>query len=151
MLKSTYAIATRPIDEFRGWYRRSLIWTTARPYLYLRTTRDRRAIIGGGDVDFYDEAARDSLLPSKAMELELALHSMFPEMEFALAGAWAGTFGETPDSLARIGETDEMPGAYFALGYGGNGVAYSAIAAEIIRDAYLGKANSSAPLFRLDR
>jgi glycine/D-amino acid oxidase-like deaminating enzyme len=150
-LKSTYALATKPIDEFRGWHERSLLWTTKRPYLYLRTTRDSRAVIGGGDIDFHDEETRDALLPEKEAELEVALRTMFPEMEFEVDCAWAGTFGETKDSLAYIGSPPGMPRAYFALGYGGNGIAYSAIAAEIIHDAYLGRPNEAARLFRFDR
>lgn len=150
-LKSTYAVATQPIMEFRGWPERCLIWTSARPYLYLRTTADARAVIGGEDIEAADDLARDVLLPAKTERLERELREMFPEMPFELACAWAGTFGETPDSLARIGETAEKPGAFFALGYGGNGILYSRIAAEIIRDACCGRENSMARLFRLDR
>jgi glycine/D-amino acid oxidase-like deaminating enzyme len=139
------------VSEFRGWPQRSLLWTTDRPYLYLRTTTDDRIIIGGGDVDFHDDEARDALLPAKAAGLESALRSLFPEIDFEVDCAWTGTFGETKDSLAYIGESYEMPGAYFALGYGGNGIAYSAIAAEIIRDLYLGEPNETARLFRFDR
>jgi len=53
--------------------------------------------------------------------------------------------------LAYIGETPDFPHAYFALGYGGNGITYSILAAEIIRDAILGKTNPYADLFRFDR
>ena len=150
-LKSTFAIATEPIADFQGWHERCLIWTSARPYLYLRTTADRRAIIGGEDIDFRDDQLRDALLPEKAAKLERSFRRMFPGIEFKLACSWAGTFGETNDSLARIGQSDRLPGAYFALGYGGNGITYSMIAAEIIRDACLGVENPAARFFRLDR
>jgi glycine/D-amino acid oxidase-like deaminating enzyme len=150
-LKGTFALATKPIGEFCGWHERSLLWTTARPYLYLRTTADNRAVIGGGDIDFHDAATRDALLPEKAAELEDSLRALFPEMQFEVDCAWAGTFGETKDSLAYIGTPPERPGAYFALGYGGNGIAYSGIAAEIICDSYFGKTNDAARLFRFGR
>lgn len=150
-LKSTYAIATKPLDDFPGWHERSLIWTTARPYLYLRTTADNRVVIGGGDIDFQNDGLRDSLLPAKTTILEKHLRSLFPAMEFELACAWAGTFGETKDSLARIGAPKDRPNTCFALGYGGNGITYSMIAAEIIREACLGRSHPWAPLFRLDR
>jgi glycine/D-amino acid oxidase-like deaminating enzyme len=94
---------------------------------------------------------RDALLPEKTVKLEAALHRMFPQIECELACAWTGTFGETEDSLACIGETSGQPGVHFALGYGGNGITYSAIAAQIIRDACLGEQNPQAHLFRLDR
>ncbi len=68
-------------------------------------------------------------------------------MEFEVAWAWAGTFGETKDSLARIGRVPGVPGAYVALSYGGNGVTYSILAADIIRDLHLGRTSQFAPLF----
>ncbi len=64
---------------------------------------------------------------------------------------WAGTFGETKDGLAYIGQIRQMPRCYFALGFGGNGITYSAIAAEIIREAMAGRQHSDAHLFRFDR
>ena len=44
-----------------------------------------------------------------------------------------------------------FPHAYFALGYGGNGITFSLIAAEIIRDNFLGKKNRDAHIFRFGR
>ena len=46
-LTSTWAIATEPVGSFAGWEDRCLIWETARPYFYLRTTADGRIIAGG--------------------------------------------------------------------------------------------------------
>ena len=57
----------------------------------------------------------------------------------------------TADGLPFIGPHPSFPRACFALGYGGNGITYSAIAAGIIRDAYLRMANPTARLFRFDR
>ena len=68
-----------------------------------------------------------------------------------MAYAWSGTFGETEDGLAYIGETPELPGVYFTLGYGGNGMTYSVIAAELIRDAFLGRPNPDAAIFSFER
>ena len=65
--------------------------------------------------------------------------------------AWAGTFGETVDGLPYIGAHPEWPCCQFALGYGGNGITFSALAAGIVRDAILGRANPHADLFRFDR
>jgi len=51
-LCSTYAIISKPIPQTKFWYRNALIWETADPYIYLRTTADKRIIIGGKDDDF---------------------------------------------------------------------------------------------------
>ena len=48
-LKSSFALVSEPIADFSGWWDRCLLWETAQPYCYLRTTDDGRfAIIGGG-------------------------------------------------------------------------------------------------------
>lgn len=150
-LKSTYALATAPIREFHGWHERALLWNTRRPYFYLRTTADDRAVIGGADVDFQDDEKRDALLPKKTDLLAHQLHALFPDLPFTVDCAWTGTFGETKDSMAYIGQPPWLPDTYFALGYGGNGITYSVLAAEIIRDLYLHRKNPLAEVFRFSR
>lgn len=150
-LKSSFALVTEPLAHFEGWWERCLLWETARPYLYLRTTDDGRAIIGGEDDPFRNPSRRDRLVPKKAERLAQRFCEMFPAIDLEIAYAWAGTFGETKDGLAYIGSVPELPSCYFALGFGGNGVTYSAVAAEIIRDAIQHRPNTEAHLFRFDR
>jgi glycine/D-amino acid oxidase-like deaminating enzyme len=64
---------------------------------------------------------------------------------------WAGTFAETADGLPYIGTVPEFPHGYFALGYGGNGITFSLVAARIIRDAFTGRPNADAGLFGFER
>ena len=128
-----------------------MIWELAQPYLYLRTTEDGRVIIGGEDEDFRDPARRDKMLPAKAEKLIERFRELFPDIALDMAFSWAGTFGETRDGLAYIGVHPDWPSSYFALGYGGNGITYALIAAEIIRDALCGRANDQAELFHFGR
>jgi glycine/D-amino acid oxidase-like deaminating enzyme len=150
-LKNSYALASEPLDHFEGWHDQCLIWETARPYFYLRTTPDGRAIIGGEDDSFHSPLKRDHSVERKSRKLAERFRAMFPAIDLEVAYAWGGTFGETKDGLAYIGATEEFPNAYFVLGYGGNGVTYSAVAAEIVRDLYLGKPNPDAALFSFER
>jgi glycine/D-amino acid oxidase-like deaminating enzyme len=150
-LISTYALASEPLRELSSWYDQCLIWETARPYLYLRTTGDSRVIMGGEDEDFRDPARRDRLLGRKTRKLQKRFAELFPHLDLEVAFAWAGTFGETKDGLAYIDQHPEWPNAYFVLGYGGNGITYSMLGAEIVRDAILGRPNPNADLFRFDR
>jgi glycine/D-amino acid oxidase-like deaminating enzyme len=111
-------------------------------HFYLRTTTDGRLMMGGEDEDFCDPDRRDRLLGRKGEKLQKKFHKLFPHLgEIQAAFVWAGTFGET----------SEFPNAYFALGYGGNGIVFSLIAAEIIQDAFLGQPNPEGELFRFDR
>jgi glycine/D-amino acid oxidase-like deaminating enzyme len=150
-LHSTYAVISEPVEQFPLWTDRCLIWETARPYVYLRTTQDDRILVGGCDTAFASDHAQDRLVERQAKLLVERFDTLFPETEFELAYSWAGTFGSTKDGLAYIGQTPEWPHAYFALGYGGNGITYSLVAAELITDHFLGRSNPDARIFRFDR
>jgi glycine/D-amino acid oxidase-like deaminating enzyme len=134
-LQSTYALASEPVADFPGWpVGLPVIWETGDAYLYLRTTRDHRVIMGGGDEPFRDPVARDRLLPRKVAALRRRFARFFPRIPLEVATAWAGTFGKTPDGLPFIGGHPAAPRTWFALGYGGNGITYSLLAAELFRD-----------------
>ena len=150
-LLSTYAIASEPVESFPGLYERSTIWETASPYLYIRTTTDNRIIVGGEDVNFFDEKKRDKLLSEKAKILQDKFQKMFPKITFKLSTVWTGTFAESEDSLPYIGVHKDFPGAFFSLGYGGNGTTFAAMASRIIPDLILGKDNNDADIFSFDR
>ena len=100
---------------------------------------------------FATDHRRDRLVQSKTEKLIRRFRCLFADAEFELAYSWAGTFGETKDGLAYIGRSPEHPDAYFALGYGGNGVTMSVIAAGLIADDYLGRDNPDAHIFRFGR
>jgi len=150
-LKSTYALISEPLPQVPGWQQQCLIWESGSPYLYLRTTAEGRIIVGGEDEDFVNAKRRDALICQKTRTLVRKFGRLFPDRPLEVAYAWAGTFGETKDGLAYIGVHARFPHAYFALGYGGNGITFSLIAAEIIRDSFLGRINHDAKLFRFGR
>lgn len=150
-LHSTYVLVSEPF-EGEIWHRDALIWETARPYLYLRTTPDRRVLVGGRDEPFYSPGKRDRLLNSKTQLLAKDFDKRFPNMAPILVDFnWAGTFAETADGLPLIGTVKARPHTIFALGFGGNGIVFSQIAGEIIRDMALGKKNADAHIFSFDR
>jgi glycine/D-amino acid oxidase-like deaminating enzyme len=151
LLRSTFAIASEPMQQKNFWYKNAIIWETARPYLYMRTTEDCRIILGGKDVDFSDPKRRDKLLNSKKTALEKTFCKLFPSIPFKTDFSWAGVFGTTKDGLPYIGSLRERPNTFFALGFGGNGILFSVIAAEMIRDALTRKRNPCKKIFSFDR
>jgi glycine/D-amino acid oxidase-like deaminating enzyme len=148
-LNSSYAFVSQPVKAER--LEPYLVWETARPYLYMRTTSDGRVLVGGEDVPFRNPKARDALLKRKTNKLHKRFLELYPDIPLEINYAWAGTFGETEDGLPYIGQTSDYPNAYFALGYGGNGITYSLIAAELIQAALLGKPQSDATIFSFER
>lgn len=60
---------------------------------------------------------------------------------------WAAAFGVTSDGLPIIGAVPGLQNVYAAMGYGGNGITFSQIAAEIISSEILGHKDSDSSLF----
>lgn len=151
-LHSTFALVTEPVAAFTGWSERCLVWESSRPYLYARTTSDDRIMVGGEDVPFRDPEHRDALVPAKCEKLFEKLRRLFPRIEMEPAYGWAGTFGETDDGLPYVGPHPRGDRrVHYALGYGANGMPFSAIAAEIVAAAIVGKRHRYQNTFAFDR
>lgn len=149
-LSSTYVFVSQPMKAKDLWKEKCLIWETARPYLYIRTTVDNRIMVGGFDEPFQDSKKRDALMEKKNKDIFKRFKKLFPESKIEVDFYWCGTFGGTKDGLPFIGEHKKHPNMYFALGYGGNGITFSVIAAEMIKDMYLDKYKEEN-IFKFDR
>lgn len=150
-LLSTYALVSHPVEEKQLWPERCLIWETKSPYFYMRTTSDNRMMIGGEDEEFQDPVKRDDLLRAKIKKLEKQFKKTYPEIPFETDMAWCGTFSSTDDGLPYIGTWPGKDRMFFALGYGGNGITFSMIAAQIIRNKLTDTKDERAELFKFDR
>jgi glycine/D-amino acid oxidase-like deaminating enzyme len=145
-LNSTYAIATKPQPD-RLWPGKSLIWEASDPYLYLRTTEDGRVICGGEDEPFQNEDRRDALIASKTRRLEKKLKQLFPQLDPTADFAWAGSFGVTTTSLPVIGALPGIKNGYGIMAFGGNGITFSTIAADLVTTLITGGKDPDADLF----
>lgn len=151
-LRSSYALVSEPYHQDVLWHENALIWETARPYLYMRTTKDRRVLVGGRDEKFSNPVARDRLLGRKTKALVRDFETLFPSLApLRVDYSWAGTFAETEDGLPYIGSVPEHPHTTFALGFGGNGITFSQIAAETIQGAAQGRVHPDAHIFGFGR
>lgn len=153
ILTTSYAIATNRVKDLSGWHDRCLIWETARPYLYMRTTLDDRIVVGGLDEHLLNPEDREVRLIHKSRKLLQEIEALFPELSpLKIDYSWASIFGSTHDGLPMIGPHPQYPHCYFLEGYGGNGTVYSMIAAEIIADILTGNSRSDdLELFSLTR
>jgi glycine/D-amino acid oxidase-like deaminating enzyme len=148
-VSSTWALATRPQPE-NLWPSCCLIWQAADPYLYLRTTPDGRVIAGGEDEEFSDEASRDRLIPAKIAAIRRKLSRLTPALDTTPDFAWAGCFGNSETGMPAIGPVPDRKRCFAVLGFGGNGITFSAIAAQLVSRAILGIPDPDANLFALD-
>ncbi|WHY94542.1 FAD-dependent oxidoreductase [Neobacillus cucumis] len=129
---STYTVTTNPVDRFSDWYNRTLIWETARPYLFMRTTRDNRIIIGGLDDNTTYHEDRDSKLIHKKNKLIEEFNKMFPAIQVQPEYYLAAFYGGTLDGIPIIGKYGEFPNSYFLFAFGDNGTVYSQLLSKII-------------------
>jgi glycine/D-amino acid oxidase-like deaminating enzyme len=124
-----------------------MMWEASEPYLYLRTTADGRVICGGEDEDFSDDGARDALIARKTRVLSRKLKALIPGIDATPDFAWTGAFGESATGLPTIDAVPGMASCWVALGYGGNGITYSRIAADVISGALAGRPDADADLY----
>ncbi|HWK42442.1 MAG TPA: FAD-dependent oxidoreductase [Croceibacterium sp.] len=146
-LLSTFVMATPPLEE-PPWRERAMIWEASDPYLYIRTCAQGRVIAGGADEQFHDEGRRNAMIESKAGTISARSAKLLGlERPLPIDRRWAATFGSSPDGLPAIGPAANMPAMWLAAGFGGNGIAFAALAAELLSSAIEGQADPDAACF----
>ncbi|NGM45889.1 FAD-binding oxidoreductase [Rhodobacter sp. SGA-6-6] len=145
---STWALASRPLAGLPPWMRDTIVWEAADPYLYFRTDETGRIIAGGEDEDAADSNADPGKLAEKAKVIARKLQDLTGVRVGRPAYAWSAPFGVTADGLPII---DRVPGydrCFAVMGFGGNGITFSVLAAQIVAAAIAGKPDPDADIFR---
>lgn len=151
----TYVLTTAPLstaERSRIGLPNVMVWDTERPYHYSRWTPDNRLLLGGGDRPVRSGARRAAQFSRTTRQLRADFNAIFPSLEeIELERGWEGLFAMTPDSLPYIGPHRYYPAHLFALGYGGNGMTFSLLAARILLEQWLGIQSTDHRLFRFGR
>ncbi|WP_252223367.1 MULTISPECIES: FAD-dependent oxidoreductase [unclassified Clostridium] len=149
---TAFNIATKPLDNFDGYYNKVLIRDNKEPYNYLRTTSDNRIIIGGEDINFIPDIYNKKQVSEKYSILEQRLKSMFPNIEnIDIEYKYCGAFTSTQDNLGFIGKDPKNKKLWFNLGYGANGILFAILGGIMLNKLYLGEIDENLKLFRVDR
>ena len=148
--EATDAVITKPLGESDIGDKDTVLWETRTAYLDVRTTENNRRIAGGQDGDHNNHRERDRVLPAKIKALVQDVQKLLG-LEVQPDFGWAGVFGSTKDTLGYIGEIKNLPRTYFIMGFGGNGILYSQIGAEIVRDSIKGRKNELKNVFGFNR
>jgi glycine/D-amino acid oxidase-like deaminating enzyme len=146
-LVSTWALASRPRLKRPKWLDKYLVWEGSDPYLYFRSTADGRVIVGGED----EEGDNAYASPAKARQKADTLRQKLLELTGIDLGtpefAWSAAFGITPNGLPMIGPAPGMQNVFVSMGFGGNGITFSQIAADLISAQILGHQDPDWDLF----
>lgn len=145
-LLSTFVMATAP-GTAPLWRENAMIWEASDPYLYIRTDADGRIISGGEDEDFSDACHRDALIGEKAGTIAAKTGALLGGEPLLVDRAWAATFGSSPDGLPAIGKAANMDRVWLSAGFGGNGIAFAALASELLASAFAGRDDPDAICF----
>ncbi|MBB3108533.1 glycine/D-amino acid oxidase-like deaminating enzyme [Paenibacillus phyllosphaerae] len=150
-MNRSFAMVTEPVAGRDPWHQKWLLWETARPYLYIRTTADNRIVAGGLDQESivpYNSPAQIVKYVGKLYEQVQALvGDLLPPAEYQ----WNALFAGSRDNLPFLGEDPARPGVYYVLGYGGNGDVYCMLGAKLILSKLSGEVHPAEDIVRLDR
>jgi glycine/D-amino acid oxidase-like deaminating enzyme len=144
---STWAMASKPARRRPDWLADTLVWEASDPYLYLRMDREGRIIAGGEDEADATAHEDSKKLERKSAILTAKLRRLLPDVDFTIDYIWAGAFGSSATGLPSIGPVEGMDHTWAVMGFGGNGITYSAIAAEIVSTEVRGKQDPDSDLY----
>ena len=152
-MRHTFVLATHPLtrrDRLEVGLGPVMLWDTERPYHYVRWTPDHRLLLGGADRPARPRVK--TLFSEGARELRDYFETHLPALaSVGIDYAWEGLFAITPDGLPYIGPHLRYPRHAFALGYGGNGMTFAWMAAQILLEQWKGIASSDHQLFGFNR
>lgn len=145
-ITSTWALASEPGVARPDWLDDMLVWEGSDPYLYFRSATNGRIIAGGEDEDGADGWRDADRMPGKLARIVEKLGDL-TGMKVTPAYGWAAPFGNTTDGLPIIDRVPGMAHTHAVMGFGGNGITYSMIAAQIVAARIAGRPDPDEDLF----
>lgn len=145
---SPSALASEPINTLPDWMRDTIVWEAAEPYLYFRTDEAGRIIAGSEDGNTPDTNSDPKKLAKKARTIAQKLRDLTSVKIGKPAYTWSALFSFTDDGRPII---DPVPGferIFSIMGFGGNGITFSMIGAQIIVGVIASKPDPDAEIFR---
>ena len=124
---------------------------TGSPLTDTRTLRHYYRLLPDNRLQIGSRAAitgRDAANPAHLQALKEGMYRKFPALRgVELDYSWWGWVDVSHDMMPRITAMPDLPGAFYALGYGGNGVMYSAQAGRRMAQLVAGQAVPELPIF----
>ena len=131
----SYIIATEPLDENLAHElspNNRMIFDFKHFLNYFRLSDDNRMVFGGRAA-FMPETQKSVRRSADILAREMT--QVYPQLKSTkVEYAWGGTLGFTFDLMTHVGQMD---GIYFALGYGGHGVAMGTYLGKTVAESIL--------------
>lgn len=149
-INRTYAFSSKALEK-SPWKDEVMVWETQDPYLYFRTTKNKRIVAGGADEEIGVVVENENIIYQKTEDIAQQIKKLFSDLDFEVEYRWDALFGNSKDGIPFIGRDPEFSNKYYLLGYEGNGTCYSMAGAEIISDLIERKENPYEHIVRVDR
>lgn len=146
---STWALATAPRKSWPAWLKQTIVWEAADPYLYFRLDATGRLIAGGEDEDAAEKNSSQAVLHRKTTAIVDKLEQLTGFKLGKPTHSWGAPFSVTTDGLPIIDRVKGYDRVFAVMGFGGNGITFSMIAAQIVTSAIVGAPDADARLFAL--
>ncbi len=152
--KATYTSYVLEVSIPHGIIPEGLYEDEKNPYHYFRIDafpENDRLILGGED--HRAEISKKILPPEKSYNALLSfLDKLLPNIRYKVITKWDGGIIETIDGLPYIGSYSKTnKNTLVATGFSGNGMTYSAVAAQIFKDIIFKKENPYIQLYNAGR
>ena len=143
---SVFQIATQPLSqtqwELIGWSKRQGLYDMREMFSYLVLTAERRIIMGGSGVAYYDDDGLCSGNEKTLTEsIKKDLFAFFPQLAgLGIDHAWGGTTTYTLNRIPSVGVMGDHQNIYYGVGLS-EGVPTTQTFGRIIADLMAGDSN----------
>lgn len=158
-LYKTFTIVSQPLIDKEYLKKRNVNFTArdiVEPNHYLRFDNEGRIIFTGENTKFtqkfLDKKYMNNLSNDKYKKLSNYLNKLFNnEYTIPIEYTYNSTYVGTKDNLPIIDEIPDMPNCFCNLGFGSNGILYSAMGASMLKNAVNGLYTKDMNMFKINR
>ena len=155
-LYRNFTIVSGKKDELKNLDHKFVAKDMQEPCHYIRFTDTGRVICSGEDVKLTDKFNDTKYLNNVAKDKYKKLYSYIQKtlpmsQNLSVDYAFNSIIADTKDNLPIIDEMPGMPNCFCNLGFGVNGILYSAIGGNILKDAIKGFYTKDMNLFKIIR
>lgn len=155
-LNRAFTLVSEPIPELKKYTINFIAKDNLEPQHYFRFTSNNRIICGGESVKltgkYMDSKYLNSISNDKYKKLFNFMNKTLYNLdEIPIEFAFNSVYASTKDGLPIIDEIPGMSNCFCNLGFGTNGIIYSLIGADMLKDAIKGFYTKDMNIFKINR
>lgn len=155
-LYKTFTIVSKPIEKLKNFNTNFTARDNFESSHNLRFAPNNRIIYSGEEIKFNDKLMDNKYLKNVSLDKYKKLFNSLQKTlygidEIPIEFAFNSTVANTKDSLPIIDEMPNMPNCFCNLAFSSNGILYSLMGADMLRNAINGLYTKDMNLFKINR